>query len=104
MLQEKERQLRDILKDMGSCLVAFSGGVDSTYLLWIAHQELGSSALAVTAVSPSYPTHQRQIALDLVHTYGFRHEIVTTREMEEHLGVPVPAPSPLPIRTVRFGT
>jgi len=83
MLQEKERRLRDILKGLGSCLVAFSGGVDSTYLMLIAHQELGSAALAVTADSPSYPTHQRKVALELVRTWGFRHEMVTTREMEE---------------------
>jgi uncharacterized protein len=83
MLQEKERRLRDIVKGMGSCLVAFSGGVDSTYLMLIAHQELGSKALAVTADSPSYPSHQRQIALDLVRSWGFRHEIVATQEMQE---------------------
>jgi pyridinium-3,5-biscarboxylic acid mononucleotide sulfurtransferase len=83
MLQEKETRLRAIIKDMGSCIVAFSGGVDSAYLTLIAHQELGSGALAVTAESPSYPTHQRNIALDLVRTYGFRHEIIASEEMED---------------------
>jgi uncharacterized protein len=83
MLHEKEAQLRAIFKEMGSCIVAFSGGVDSAYLALIAHLELGSAALAVTAESPSYPTHQRNIALELVRTYGFRHEIISSREMEE---------------------
>src|SRR5262245_33506628 len=83
MLHEKEQRLRGILKDLGSCIVAFSGGVDSAYLALIAHQELGSSALAITAESPSYPTYQRKIAQDLVRTFGFRHEFIVSREMSE---------------------
>ena len=66
MLETKEQHLRNILTELGSCIVAFSGGVDSSYLAVVANQVLGQGALAITAESPSYPSYQRNIALDIV--------------------------------------
>jgi len=65
--------------------VAFSGGVDSAYLAWAATQALGSSALCVTADSPSYPDHHRQLALDVAGRFGLRHLVIRTHELDQPL-------------------
>jgi uncharacterized protein len=62
--------------------VAFSGGVDSAYLASAATQVLGPAALCVTADSPSYPDHHRQLALRVAREFGLHHEFVRTAEME----------------------
>jgi len=81
-LADRERYLLDRLGSFESVLVAFSGGVDSAYLAWAATQVLGRRALAVTAESPSYPDHHRQLALRVAGEFGFRHEVVSTAEFE----------------------
>jgi uncharacterized protein len=77
----KERALRRLLSDFPSILVAFSGGVDSAYLAWLAHDEIGDRALAVTADSASYPERHRAIALDVAQRFQLAHEIIHTDEM-----------------------
>ena len=64
-------------------IVAFSGGVDSAYLAWAATQVLGRDrTLCITADSPSYPDHHRQLALSIARDFGLRHEIIRTGELE----------------------
>ena len=79
---DAERALRDLFSGFGSVLVAFSGGVDSAYLAWLAHDVLGDRALAVTALSESYPAHHYDLALTLARQAGFPHEVVHTHEIE----------------------
>src|SRR4051812_49649928 len=86
----KEQQLRELVSSFDSLIIAFSGGVDSAYLAWVATQVLGSAALCVTADSPSYPDRHRQLALRVASEFGFRHEIVHTRELERLENRPTP--------------
>src|SRR5262245_66575007 len=78
----KADALRDRLASLGSVVVAYSGGVDSAYLAYVAHQTLGDRALAVTADSPSYPERHRQLALQIARDFGLHHQIIQTGELE----------------------
>jgi uncharacterized protein len=68
---------------MRSVVVAFSGGVDSAYLAWAATEVLGARALCITAESPSYPAHHRQLALAVARQFKLQHEIIFTGEVEQ---------------------
>jgi uncharacterized protein len=81
-LDAKDRRLHQLLASCRSLIVAFSGGVDSAYLAWAATRALGSSALCVTADSPSYPDRHRRLALAVAHSFGLHHEIIRTGELE----------------------
>lgn len=81
-LAGKAQALRELLSGFESVLVAYSGGVDSAYLAWLSHDVLGPRALAVTALSDSYPRHHYDLALALAAHAGFQHEIIHTRELE----------------------
>jgi pyridinium-3,5-biscarboxylic acid mononucleotide sulfurtransferase len=80
--EEKENLLFARLAEIPSLIVALSGGADSAYLAWVAHQALGTRALSVTALSPSYSAHDRASVEEFVNHRGVRHEFIQTHEMD----------------------
>ncbi|HEX7569974.1 MAG TPA: ATP-dependent sacrificial sulfur transferase LarE [Verrucomicrobiae bacterium] len=76
----KLEKLRTLLKSYGSCLVAYSGGVDSVFLARVAHEVLGDRALAAIADSPSLPRRELQEALDIAAQFSFLVRVIQTQE------------------------
>lgn len=81
-LDEKFMQLKHIILEMGSVLVAYSGGVDSTFLLKIAHDILKNNAVAVTANSPLYPKSELIEAKKITKSFGIKHIIIISDELK----------------------
>ena len=81
-VEEKENLLLARLAEIPSLIVALSGGADSAYPAWAAHEALGPGALSVTALSPSYSAHDRAIVKEFVSQRNLQHEFIETHEME----------------------
>lgn len=84
---QKQERLFAALRGLDSLLVAFSGGADSAYLAWAAHQVLGERALAVTALSASFSRHDHEQAEAFVRSSGVRHQFIETHEFQNPLYV-----------------
>ena len=81
-IEERLERLRGIFRPMRSVLVAFSGGVDSTFVLKVAHDTIGDRVVALTTTSPTMPDDDRRTALEMAAAIGARHLVIESNELE----------------------
>ncbi len=81
-LEQKYERLKEYIKSLGSVVIAFSGGVDSTFLLRTAHDVLGDKAMAVTASSCSFPERELNEAREFCRANGIAHEVCKSEELD----------------------
>jgi pyridinium-3,5-biscarboxylic acid mononucleotide sulfurtransferase len=81
-IDRKENALRSRLASLGSLLVAYSGGTDSAFLAWTAHEVLGERMLAVLADSPSLPRRELKLAIEFTEHWNIPLKVITTEELE----------------------
>lgn len=77
----KEERLRELFRGLESVIVAYSGGVDSSYVAYVANDELGARAVCITGQSASLPSYQNAEIESVVKNFGFHHEIINTDEL-----------------------
>ena len=82
LLDEKLELLKDIIRKKGSAAVAFSGGVDSTFLIRVAKEVLGDKLIAVTATSSTYPERELNEAIKYAKDFGVKHIIISSEELD----------------------
>jgi pyridinium-3,5-biscarboxylic acid mononucleotide sulfurtransferase len=81
-IYDKLNKLKSDIESMGSLAIAFSGGVDSTFLLKVAHDVLGDTAIAVTARSSTYPEREYREAVDFVNKIGVKQVVIVSEELD----------------------
>lgn len=80
-IQQKLDRLRTLLTEMASVMVAYSGGIDSAFVLKVAHDQLQEKAVGITAISPTFPSIELETAERVAREIGARHEIVETDQL-----------------------
>lgn len=82
LLHEKYELLKDNMRKRGSAAIAFSGGVDSTFLVKVAHEVLGDKLIAITATSSTYPERELKEAIQYAKDMGVKHLIISSEELD----------------------